>query len=77
MLSLSPRRCDCWCWVALPPLLVLLVIISNNGVIGSVGAVEGGMPRRILVDTDVDTDDFFALLYLSKLNTSLFQLEVS
>ncbi|RZC89780.1 hypothetical protein C5167_035774 [Papaver somniferum] len=27
-------------------------------------------PRRILFDTDVDTDDFFALLYLLKLNRS-------
>ncbi|MED6156932.1 Nucleoside hydrolase 3 [Stylosanthes scabra] len=32
-------------------------------------------PRRILLDTDVDTDDFFALLYLLKLNTSHFHLE--
>lgn len=32
--------------------------------------------HRILLDTDVDTDDFFALLYLLKLNRSEFQLEV-
>ncbi|KAK7412612.1 hypothetical protein VNO78_04108 [Psophocarpus tetragonolobus] len=32
-------------------------------------------PRRILLDTDVDTDDVFALLYLLKLNRSEFQLE--
>ncbi|XP_074307218.1 nucleoside hydrolase 3-like [Silene latifolia] len=32
-------------------------------------------PHRILVDTDVDTDDFFALLYLLKLNTSEFDLK--
>ncbi|XP_030507362.2 nucleoside hydrolase 3 [Cannabis sativa] len=32
-------------------------------------------PRRILLDTDVDTDDFFALLYLLKLNRSDFDLE--
>ncbi|KAL2339099.1 hypothetical protein Fmac_013545 [Flemingia macrophylla] len=31
--------------------------------------------HRIHVDTDVDTDDFFALLYLLKLNTSRFKLE--
>ncbi|KAJ1428824.1 Ribonucleoside hydrolase-like [Sesbania bispinosa] len=37
-------------------------------------AVEG-KPRRILLDTDVDTDDFFALLYLLKLNRSEFHLE--
>ncbi|XP_043722088.1 uncharacterized protein LOC122669395 [Telopea speciosissima] len=33
------------------------------------------MPRRILLDSDVDTDDFFALLYLLKLNQSEFQLQ--
>lgn len=32
-------------------------------------------PRRILLDTDVDLDDVFALLYLLKLNRSEFQLE--
>ncbi|XP_021290582.1 uncharacterized protein LOC110421333 [Herrania umbratica] len=32
-------------------------------------------PHRILLDTDVDTDDFFALLYLLKLNRSEFELE--
>lgn len=31
--------------------------------------------RRILVDTDVDTDDFFGLLYLLKLNRSEFELK--
>ncbi|XP_057992224.1 nucleoside hydrolase 3 isoform X2 [Hevea brasiliensis] len=32
-------------------------------------------PHRILLDTDVDTDDFFALLYILKLNRSEFELE--
>ncbi|XP_077219216.1 inosine-uridine preferring nucleoside hydrolase family protein isoform X2 [Tasmannia lanceolata] len=32
-------------------------------------------PRRILLDTDVDTDDFFALLYLLKQNRSEFDLK--
>jgi len=41
-----------------------------------VGGFVEGKPHRILVDTDVDTDDFFALLYLLKLNTSQFKLEV-
>jgi len=35
-----------------------------------------GQHHRILLDTDVDTDDVFALLYLLKLNRSEFQLEV-
>ncbi|URE49425.1 Inosine-uridine preferring nucleoside hydrolase [Musa troglodytarum] len=32
-------------------------------------------PRRILLDTDMDTDDFFALLYLLKQNPSQFDLK--
>jgi hypothetical protein len=44
--------------------------------IGTVISVVEGKPHRIVVDTDVDTDDLFALLYLLKLNTSQFQLEV-
>ncbi|XP_057959765.1 nucleoside hydrolase 3 [Malania oleifera] len=35
----------------------------------------GGWPRRILLDTDVDTDDFFAAFYLLKLNRSEFDLQ--
>lgn len=34
-------------------------------------------PRRLLLDTDMDTDDFFALLYLLKQNRSEFDLKVS
>ena len=33
-------------------------------------------PLRILVDTDVDTDDVTALLYLLKQPSSLFHLQV-
>ncbi|AES64299.2 inosine-uridine preferring nucleoside hydrolase [Medicago truncatula] len=40
----------------------------------SLNIVEG-KPQRILLDTDVDTDDLFALLYLLKLNRLEFQLE--
>lgn len=36
-----------------------------------------GRPRRILLDTDVDTDDLFALLYILKLNRSQFDLQVT
>ncbi|GAU11087.1 hypothetical protein TSUD_197110 [Trifolium subterraneum] len=39
-------------------------------------AIEAkGKPHRIIVDTDVATDDLLALLYLLKLNTSQFQFE--
>ncbi|KAL3505811.1 hypothetical protein ACH5RR_031193 [Cinchona calisaya] len=40
-----------------------------------IASVEGGQPHRILLDTDVDTDDLFALLYLLKLNRSEFDLQ--
>ncbi|KAK7363648.1 hypothetical protein VNO77_05798 [Canavalia gladiata] len=55
----------------LQPWLGLLLIL----IIGTVGLAVERKPRRILVDTDVDTDDFFALLYLLKLNRSKFELE--
>ncbi|KAH9619613.1 hypothetical protein KSS87_004136 [Heliosperma pusillum] len=48
--------------------LCILIILS--------GAIASTYPHRILVDTDVDTDDIFALLYLLKLNTSEFDLKV-
>ncbi|KAL0376506.1 UNVERIFIED_CONTAM: hypothetical protein Scaly_0768200 [Sesamum calycinum] len=49
---------------------VCVVIIGLINVYG----VEG-LPNRILLDTDVDTDDFFALLYILKLNRSEFDLQ--
>ncbi|CAL0325826.1 unnamed protein product [Lupinus luteus] len=56
------RRC---CWIAL-----LLIAATTVG-----SALCSVNPHRILLDTDVGTDDLFALLYLLKLNTSQFQLE--
>ncbi|GAV63372.1 IU_nuc_hydro domain-containing protein [Cephalotus follicularis] len=53
---------------------VLLVFIGVVSVGDNLYTVEG-RPHRILLDTDVDTDDFFALLYLLKLNRSEFELE--
>jgi len=55
-------------------LVFVLIILETFG--ASLNIVEG-KPRRILLDTDVDTDDLFALLYLLKLNRLEFQLEVS
>ncbi|KAL2464091.1 inosine-uridine preferring nucleoside hydrolase family protein [Forsythia ovata] len=54
--------------------------ISKPGIvmIGTMGAdiyCVKGQPQRILLDTDVDTDDLFALLYLLKLNRSEFDLQ--
>jgi hypothetical protein len=51
--------------------VLFIIIIGTTCVIGT-----KGNPHRIVVDTDVDTDDLLALLYLLKLNTSQFQLEV-
>lgn len=56
---------------------IAVVILIMLGTLGVDLHVVEGRPRRILLDTDVDTDDFFALLYLLKLNRSEFQLEVS
>ncbi|KAL6910010.1 hypothetical protein ACP4OV_001268 [Aristida adscensionis] len=42
----------------------------------AVAVVAGGAaPRRILMDTDMDTDDLFALLYILKQNRSEFELK--
>lgn len=55
----------------------VVVVVLVVGVVGvNLHAVEG-KPRRILLDSDIDTDDFFALLYILKLNRSEFELEVS
>ncbi|XP_039048649.1 uncharacterized protein LOC120189434 isoform X2 [Hibiscus syriacus] len=53
-------------------LVALLLIVQVFGAI--LNAVEA-KPFRILLDTDVATDDFFALFYLLKLNRSEFELE--
>ncbi|KAL5541759.1 hypothetical protein UlMin_009469 [Ulmus minor] len=53
-------------------LVVFVVLVL--GVAENLQFVKGS-PHRILVDTDVDTDDFFALLYLLKLNKSEFEVE--
>lgn len=56
-------------------MLAFVLIISE--IFGASLNIVEGKPQRILLDTDVDTDDLFALLYLLKLNRSEFLLEVS
>ena len=51
--------------------------IIGVAVIGANLSTVDGLPHRILLDTDVDTDDFLALLYLLKQNRSQFEVEVS
>ncbi|CAK9180892.1 unnamed protein product [Ilex paraguariensis] len=60
-----------WRWIFVAIVIVIVGIRQSNP---SSGEVEAH-PHRILLDTDVDTDDFFALLYLLKLNRSEFDLQ--
>lgn len=53
-----------------------VVLVFIGVAFGANLMVVKGLPRRILLDTDVDTDDLSALLYLLKLNRSEFELEV-
>ncbi|KAF3951163.1 hypothetical protein CMV_023157, partial [Castanea mollissima] len=52
----------------------LVVVLWIIGVGANLYTVDC-LPHRILLDTDVDTDDFFALLYLLKQNRSEFEVE--
>nr|POE48163.1 hypothetical protein CFP56_43975 [Quercus suber] len=54
---------------------VVVLWIIGVVVIGAKLYTVDGLPHRILLDTDVDTDDFFALLYLLKQNRSQFDVE--
>ncbi|XP_031111966.1 uncharacterized protein LOC116015938 [Ipomoea triloba] len=53
---------------------VLMVVAAAWIIVGNLSCVEC-LPHRILLDTDADTDDLFALLYLLKLNKSEFDLK--
>lgn len=55
---------------------MVLLLLLGASVGDAMCSRVGNRPHRILLDTDVDTDDFFALLYLLKLNRSEFELEV-
>jgi len=50
--------------------LVAIAVVVSGGT-----AAEAG-PQRILLDTDMDTDDLLALLYILKQNRSEFDLKV-
>ncbi|XP_028759893.1 uncharacterized protein LOC114718657 [Neltuma alba] len=54
--------------------LRVAVIMAMAALMAASYAVEGSH-RRILWDSDIDTDDFFGFLYLMKLNRSEFELE--
>lgn len=60
-------------------LLCVVVVVIGAVVVANFYTAEGGgrrRPHRILLDTDVGTDDVFALLYLLKLDRSEFDLQV-
>lgn len=52
----------------------LLFVLA--GLLGLAASTAVERPHSILLDTDVDTDDFFALFYLLKQNRSEFDLKV-
>ncbi|KAJ6764117.1 INOSINE-URIDINE PREFERRING NUCLEOSIDE HYDROLASE FAMILY PROTEIN [Salix koriyanagi] len=58
-------------------LWVLLAMVNIIGLIAGFDYLchAEGKPHRIVLDTDVDTDDLLALFYLLKLNRSEFELE--
>ena len=72
-------------WVLSQTVRMLLQMNFWVVVLWIIGVVVGGanlytvegLPHRILLDTDIDTDDLFALLYLLKQNRSEFEVEVS
>ncbi|KAJ0609006.1 putative inosine/uridine-preferring nucleoside hydrolase domain, ribonucleoside hydrolase [Helianthus annuus] len=58
-----------WLWSSL--LFALTMVVGGT----SRYNVRGGPSYRLILDTDVDTDDLFALLYLLKSNRSEFNLQ--
>ncbi|KAG9457505.1 hypothetical protein H6P81_002013 [Aristolochia fimbriata] len=50
-----------------------LLLLAGFAAVVPPAALDGA-PHRILLDTDMDMDDFFALLYLLKLNKSEFDV---
>ncbi|XP_057771880.1 nucleoside hydrolase 3-like [Salvia miltiorrhiza] len=66
MMMRERDACICICI-----LIVITALIRSN----TNNVEELRRRRRILLDTDMDTDDLFALLYILKLNTSHFDLQ--
>ena len=81
LVFLTAWRGDFWVAVQMEKMLFLrilwvVMVLIIGVVLGGDGQSVEGRPHRILLDTDVDTDDFFAILYLLKLNRSEFDLQV-
>ncbi|KAI8555805.1 hypothetical protein RHMOL_Rhmol05G0202600 [Rhododendron molle] len=56
---------------------VVWMLVLSVVVIGHFRCLVEARPRRILMDTDVNMDDIFALFYVLKQNRSEFDLQVS
>lgn len=57
------------------PRASLWLCVAHFVLLGCCGPVLG-TPKNLVVDTDIDTDDVFALLYLLKQNRSEINLKV-
>lgn len=62
-------------WTTAPAAAAALVFFAAMAAV-SVSVAAARAPRRILVDTDMDTDDLFALFYLLKQDRSEFDVKV-
>lgn len=61
-----------------PSAILLCFLAMSLSFYGSTGeSLHSEKPRRLILDTDMDVEDFFALLYLLKQNRSEFDLKVS
>lgn len=60
-------------WKRISWIVIVLIIEA----FGANFYIVQAKPHRILLDTDVNIDDLFALFYLLKLNRSEFKLEVN
>lgn len=56
---------------------VVWMLVLSAVVVGHFRCLAEARPRRILMDTDVNMDDIFALFYVLKQNRSEFDLQVS
>ncbi|MQM04844.1 hypothetical protein Taro_037651 [Colocasia esculenta] len=67
---------QCCCGFGLVRMLVRVVwLFVFMGILGLGAHFVEGKTRRVLLDTDMDTDDFFAILYLLKQKRSLIDLQ--
>ncbi|CAN8244078.1 unnamed protein product [Cochlearia groenlandica] len=66
MMNPTSKRLLCFLFIKI--FIITIILLGQNILYAE------SSPHRILVDTDVDTDDFFAILYLLKLNRTEFDI---